>query len=1292
MRAGLTITVGPGRAPLREGRAFESPAPAFFVGRYLATALLGVGGMGEVYLGYDPLLGRSVAIKRLLAPADPRDERRERLRLEAQLQAKLNHPNVVRVYDLYSDGDHDHIITEYVEGATLNDLLGRQPLPLERAVRMALAIARGVAHAHAHRIVHLDLKSENVLVDRDGVLKVADFGIAQMALEPNQSKGKGRAPVGTPSNMSPEQSLGRETDARSDLFSLGTLFYELFTGVSPFQRATEDGTLHAIREEVPVPLRERTPTAPLELARLVEALHEKRPEDRPRDASLVVSALERVLDARETSIGWRASARTALERRQVAIAHVDLVFNGEHGEDYADALAAFDAHVARQASRHGASILSRFGTKCVLCVGHPEAFEDASARAAELLLELGAAIAESATAGRTGSGEAPALRAGLDVGEALICKHETSVLVVGNVIDVAVALGESAPAGAVYVTARAQEVLGRRFRFSADGLLEIVKQGTRIARYRLRGARADLLDIEEAHRAPLVGRDQPLAELEASWTATVSENRGRAVALLGEAGIGKSRLVQELWQRVGQRGGLRYSTHATASGQASPYHALRSLFTQALERDATGAVNLAEIDSWGSEVGEQDATWALHRLFGEAARGSEQALDSEGAGKLRTDLASLLRALAKRAPVLLVIDDLQWLDPSSRVVLHTLLKRLDEVPLFVVLAARPERQPAWLRSEAVRCLELERLGPVDGLTLIDHLRGDQNLPGTIRHRLQITAEGVPLMLEELTRSVLAEREGAALDQRDRSIPSSLRESLEHRLHGLGPERETAECAAVLGREVVPELLLEIAGLSNQNLSEHLQQLVDARLFAVTRQAGRDTWSFRHALLREALYGTLTPARRAALHRRVVAALDGPLRAWLDARPEWFAEHYEASEEIERAIDLWTMAGISALRSSSHQEARLHLERAITLSNTPNLPRGEARERELRLLLGPCLTATEGWSSEAVKTNDRALTARAASGQDSSLSELWTRWSYGVVGHDLRVAETALAELDRQTDTPQKRFLSATAHGYVAFYDGNFRQAEHAFEEALAIARRDELAQGVLDAVGDWVLTVPRQQLLWIYALRGQVERALLLQWESEQATRAGGMLPRLNVWAYGVSLGLSLGRTPHACELLERCGGALLSEAEAHGLALYAAMARVGQGRARVLAGYHDAGVALMERGHEQFLAAGVAGAGQVVYTAGFVDGCLEAGAREKAEPALDHAFKYARDRLGFYYLPEVYRLQAQLHLTAGRIDEARGALEAAEREIERLTRRDRTAPLLLGARVAATRLLVQGA
>jgi serine/threonine-protein kinase len=268
-------------------------SPGNRIGPYRIVRRLGAGGMGEVFLGYDDRLDRLVAIKRVRPEAVLDPSRRERLRREARAAARLSHPNVVQVFDLEEDEEGgDSIVLEYVQGRTIAELLRDGALPMERAVELAAQVADGLAAAHAAGLVHRDLKAENVVVTEDGRAKILDFGLVK-PLDPGADSTitEHGAVLGTYRAMAPEQAEGEEVDARSDLFSLGVLLYEMLAGRSPFQGATPVATLRNLTGAAPRPLEEVREDLPVELVELVHALLEKDPEKRPAGAREVLGVL-----------------------------------------------------------------------------------------------------------------------------------------------------------------------------------------------------------------------------------------------------------------------------------------------------------------------------------------------------------------------------------------------------------------------------------------------------------------------------------------------------------------------------------------------------------------------------------------------------------------------------------------------------------------------------------------------------------------------------------------------------------------------------------------------------------------------------------------------------------------------------------------------------------------------------------------------------------------------------------------------------------------------------------------
>ncbi|HEX3529334.1 MAG TPA: protein kinase [Thermoanaerobaculia bacterium] len=269
------------------------PEPAR-IGPYRLARRLGRGGMGEVFLAWDERLGRRVALKRIRADSSVVQDR-ERLRREARAAAQLSHPSVVQIYDLVADSSGDVIVLEYVEGRTLREVLGDGLPSLSVVLRLAREIAEGLAAAHAAGLVHRDLKSENVMVTPEGRAKILDFGLAKpFVLDPPQDGENLTAQgvlLGTFHAMSPEQARGGEVDARSDLFSLGVLLYEMLTGRSPFQGSDVLDTLQKVCSHQPPPVSTLRPELPAGLSDLVGSLLAKRREERPRNAGEVAREL-----------------------------------------------------------------------------------------------------------------------------------------------------------------------------------------------------------------------------------------------------------------------------------------------------------------------------------------------------------------------------------------------------------------------------------------------------------------------------------------------------------------------------------------------------------------------------------------------------------------------------------------------------------------------------------------------------------------------------------------------------------------------------------------------------------------------------------------------------------------------------------------------------------------------------------------------------------------------------------------------------------------------------------------
>ncbi|MEM6797610.1 MAG: protein kinase, partial [Acidobacteriota bacterium] len=297
--------------------AESSSGPPGQVGPYRLKSQLGAGGMGEVYRAFDARLDRSVAIKRVRASFTREGRERERFWREAKSIARLRHPAIVEVFDIVEEHDGGWIVMELIEGVTLQEAVCQGPLPVDQALGLFLELAGALAEAHGHGILHRDLKAENVMIDSHGGAKLLDFGLAHTLEEQGLSRltAKDRI-LGTPEAMSPEQATGGTLDARSDLFSLGSLLYRTVTGASPF---AADNPLHALQKvafadfEDPRSLRSDLPEG---LCRLLERLLQKDPAQRPQSAAQLEADLGELI--RPGSSSASAPAMVHLPRRSAA--------------------------------------------------------------------------------------------------------------------------------------------------------------------------------------------------------------------------------------------------------------------------------------------------------------------------------------------------------------------------------------------------------------------------------------------------------------------------------------------------------------------------------------------------------------------------------------------------------------------------------------------------------------------------------------------------------------------------------------------------------------------------------------------------------------------------------------------------------------------------------------------------------------------------------------------------------------------------------------------------------------
>lgn len=845
--------------------------------------------MGAVYRAFDVTTGRRVAAKVL---HDPSPQHLARFAREAELLARLTHPGIVR-YVAYSAAREStpFLVMEWLEGEDLSRLLSRRRLTVAEAVELGARVSAALGAAHALGIVHRDLKPANIFLvgGRIEEPKLLDFGVARF---PDMAPITGAGVlVGTPDYMAPEQARsGDEVGAPADIFSLGCVLFQCVTGAPPFQADHLVALLARIIFDEPSRLSDRCPGAPPWLDALLSQMLEKDPARRPRDGAAAHAALA----AQEVQAGSlpapASSALTSSERRFHGVAVI--------GRAPASALDATlsvcdvdaDAGALREiaARFEGRLELLADGT-AVLIVGRPHVPTDVAAQLARCALALRERVPERPIAITVGWGE---LGRGLPVGDAI--QRAAGLLRSAG--------GAGAPQ--ILLDKTTAGLLETRFEaaITASGAVEL--RGERNAAEPLR----PLL----GRPTPCVGRDHELRLLEQTFAACAGEPAARAVLVIGAAGMGKSRLLQEhlaalrragapaeIWAglgdplRAGSIGGLLAEVIRGAAGikGGEPIEERRALLRARVARRVPEAERRRIEEFLGELAGvrfpDEDS------LPLRAARQDPELLGEQ----MQRALRDFLRAECAAQPVVLVLEDVHWADRASVAAIDTALRELSDQPLVVLATARPEIKQAYpdLWGERGRQeLCLRQLSPRACAQLTREALGDA-ADGALVDRLVTQSEGQPFFLEELIRAT-AEGRGDAL-------PDTVVAMVQVRLEALPPPaRRILRAASVLGEVFWRGAVAHLLGGDAASLADHLAALVTGELCVRRREGrfpGEEEYAFRQALLREGAYAQLTEEDRALGHRLAAEWLE----AAGEADPLVLAAHCERGGLTARAASL-----------------------------------------------------------------------------------------------------------------------------------------------------------------------------------------------------------------------------------------------------------------------------------------------------------------------------------------------------------------------------------------------------
>ena len=904
--------------------------------------------------------------------------------------------------------------------------------------------------------------------------------------------------------------------------------------------------------------------------------------------------------------------RTDAERRQLTIMFCDLVGSTALStrfdpEDMQEIVGAYHRCCADLIVKAGGFVARYMGDGVLVYFGYPQAHEHDTERA----VRAGLALVEAVPKLKTAAGAPLQVRVGIAtgivvVGDLIEAETTQEHEVVGETPNLAARLQALAEPGTVVISSSTHRLTGGLFHYRDLGPVALKGFAETVPVWQALGASAAESRFEalRASATPLVGRGEEIDLLLRRWEQAKG-GEGSVVLLSGEPGIGKSRIAETILER------LSGEPHTRLRLFCSPHHqdsALYPSITQleraaGLRRDDTDEQRLTKLEAVlalaANDLGE--AVPLLAGLLSIPTGDRYPALDLTPQKRREKTLRSLVaqvEGLAARQPVLLVVEDAHWADPTSLELFDLIVERASRLPLLAIVTFRPEFMPPWVGRPQVTLISLNRLPRRLRAEMIAHLTGGKVLPQEIADQITDRTDGVPLFIEELTKAVV--ESGLLVETGDQyvatgpvtalAIPTSLQESLLARLDRLAPTSDVAQIAAALGRQFSHELISAVAAMPRQQLDDALAQLVNAELIFRRGTPPDAEYTFKHALVQDTAYGTLLRSRRQQIHARIAATLEDQFPDVVVAQPALLARHCAEAGLAETAVVFWLKAGEQALARSATTEAAAQLRKGLdALDGLPDGPGRRQQELDLQLALGHALIATKGHSAPEV--GESFARARVLAEQIDRPEYVWRvflgQWTFRRNRGEYRLA-LALAEqvekIGEARNDVAAQWVGRWASGYTRLFLGDFVAARALLERCHGLA---DPARGLLSASLHAIMLASLAMTLAYLGYIDQARSRLNEALSEARRLRVASTLAEVLASALTVE---GIAGSPeyqrHAEELL-----ALSTE---HGLPVFLAWATVARGMSLTALGQGQEGLSLITRG-----IAGLRATGAVAGTSG---------------------------------------------------------------------------------------------
>jgi class 3 adenylate cyclase/predicted ATPase len=981
------------------------------------------------------------------------------------------------------------------------------------------------------------------------------------------------------------------------------------------------------------------------------------------------------------------------ERRQLTVMFCDIVGSTALAsrldpEDLREVIVAYHRGVAGIVAGFDGFVAKYMGDGVLAYFGYPRAHEDDAERA----VRAGLGVIDAVGRLDVKSVKLQA-RVGIATGLVVVgdligegSAQEQSV--VGETPNLAARLQGLAEPDAVVIAAGTRRLVGDFFEYRDLGAIEVKGLAGPVPVWQVLSPSVVASRFEALRGSAmtgLVGRDEEIELLLRRW-ARAKARDGQVVLISGEAGLGKSRITAALEER------LHTEPHLRLRYFCSPYHQDSPLFpfidqlgrAAGFARDDPPASKLEKLETLLARTAPPDEDVAfLADLLSLPASDRYPLPNLSPQRKKERTLEALIRqleGLARQQPVVMVLEDAHWIDPTSRELLDLIVERVRSLPVLLIVTLRPEFQPPWTGQPQVSMLALNRLDRRDRTALIAQIAGGKTLPDEVIDQIADRTDGVPLFVEELTKNVL--ESGILREERDRYaldralpplvIPTSLYASLLARLDRLASVRLVAQTGAAIGREFSYALLRNVSHLPEDELQGSLARLVASELVFQRGTPPDAIYSFKHALVQDAAHGSLLRSTRRQLHAQIAEALETHFPEMMDTQPELFAQHYAEAGLVEKSVACWGKAGRRSAARSAMTEAAAQLQKGLDqlalLSDTP-----ERRRQELECLsaLGAVLQAVKGYA--APETGDAYARARELWEQLGSPSEFLGvphgQSLYHMIRGELDLAqhldEDLLRLSSRRCDFAGL-VLGHASSGRNLMFIGRFASSQSHLEEALAVYNPVS-HRSLVHQTGDDPYVDSKAILGNVLFCLGYPDQALARSNAAIAEARRLAHPPTLvATLAFGARL-LSLDGENAA---LDERADELVAVATEQGFPFRRAQGTIYSGWVKVTNGDVAGGISLLRNGVTAFRATG-AELGMPHFITLLAKACEIAGQVDEGLTQLDDALQIV-ERTGERWLEaELNRHKGQLLLRQGNSEAAeelyRKALSIAEEQEAKL-------------------------